>query len=84
MSLQNILYQTIKKLGYHWYRWGGTPLAREDLYQTSIEVRSTPSPIVEPMFIIYDKILPRSALICALIVFDQTLGYKIGNVNNIR
>jgi hypothetical protein len=58
MSLQNILYQALGKLGYHWYE-SGTPRTREGLYQTSIEVRSTPSSIVEPMFTIYGKALPR-------------------------
>ena len=78
---------------------GGTPLARDGLYQTCIQVRSTPSPPAEPMFTIYGKALPRrseakdSALIRALIFIDDALGYKIGDVkyvdylllrNNIR
>jgi hypothetical protein len=58
MSFQNILYQVLEKLGYHWYELG-TPYTGEGLYQTSIEVRSTPSSIVEPMFTIYGKALPR-------------------------
>ena len=97
-SLQDILCQALEKLGYHWYE-GGTPRTREGLHQTSIEVRSMPSPTTEPMFTVYGKALHRrcetkdSALIRALIFIDQTLGYKIGDVkyaqylllaNNIR
>ena len=65
---------------------GGTPRTREGLHQTSIEVRSMPSPAVEPMFTVYGKALPHrcetkdSALIRALIFINQTLGYKIGDV----
>jgi len=66
----------------------GTPLTREGMYQTSIEVRSTPSPAVEPVFTIFGKSLPcrceamDNALIPALIFIDKRLGYKIGDVNN--
>jgi hypothetical protein len=86
MSFQNILYQALEKLGYHWYELG-IPCTNEGLHQTSIEVRSTPSPTVEPMFTIYGKALPRryeakdSALIRALIFIDESLGYNIGDVN---
>ncbi|KAG2657559.1 hypothetical protein PVAP13_1KG295133 [Panicum virgatum] len=57
-SLQGILCQALEKLRYHWYE-EGTPCTREGLYQTSIEVRSTPSPTAEPMFTVYDKALSR-------------------------
>jgi hypothetical protein len=89
MSLKNILCQALEKLGYHWYK-SGTPRTREGLYQTSIEVRSTPSSAAEPMFMIYGKALPRrceakdSALIRALIFIDESLGYKIGDVNYVQ
>ena len=68
----------------------GTPVTREDLYQTSIEVRSTPAPTGEPIFTIFGKVLPRrcetkdSTLICALIFIDKSLGYKISDVNYIK
>ena len=97
MSLQNILCQALEKLGYHWYEGGrgGTPLAREGLHQTSIEVRSISSPAEEPLFTIYDKTLPRrceakdseakdSALIRVLIFIDQTLGNKNDDVNYVQ
>jgi hypothetical protein len=86
MSLQNILCQTLEKSGYHWYVFR-TSRTREGMYQTSIKVQSTPSPVVEPIFTIYDKALPRrcesknSAFIHALIFIDKSLGYKIGDVN---
>ena len=57
-SLQDILCQAVEKLDYHWYE-GGTPCTREGMYQTSIAVRSTPSPTAEPIFTIYGKALPR-------------------------
>ena len=69
---------------------GGTPLAREGMYQTSIEVRSISSPAEEPVFTIYDKTLPRrceakdSALIRVLIFIDQTLGNKNDDVNYVQ
>ena len=88
-SLQGILCQALEKLRYHWYE-EGTPCTREGLYQTSIEVRSTPSPTAEPMFTVYDKALSRrceakeSAIIHALIFIDQSLGYKISDVNYVQ
>jgi len=87
MSLQQILCQALERLGYLWYE-SRTPRTREGLYQTSIEVRSTPSPAVEPVFTIFGKSLPcrceamDNALIPALIFIDKRLGYKIGDVNN--
>ena len=69
------------------------------MYQTSIAVRSTPSPTAEPIFTIYGKALSRrseakdSALIRAFIFIDDALEYKISDVkyvdylllrNNIR
>ena len=53
-------------------------------------VRSTPSPIAEPIFTVYGKALPRrceakdNALICALISLTKPWGYKIGNVNYVQ
>ena len=87
MSLQRILCQALEMLGYHWFKFG-TLLTRKGLYL----VRSTPGPppAMEPMFIIYGKALSRrceandSALIRALIFIDQTLGYKIGDVNYVQ
>ena len=86
-SLQGILCQALEKLGYHWYE-GGTPCTREGMYQTSIEVRSTPSPTAEQMFTVYGKTLSRrceakeSAIIRALMFIHQSLGYKIGIGND--
>ena len=76
-------------MGHHWYE-RGTTLAREGLYQTSIEVRSISSPAEEPVFTIYDKTLPcrceakDSALIRVLIFIDQTLGNKNDAVNYVQ
>jgi hypothetical protein len=45
---------------------------------------------VEPMFTIYGKALPRwceakdSAFIRALIFIDESLGYKVGDVNYVQ
>ncbi|PUZ39847.1 hypothetical protein GQ55_9G375700 [Panicum hallii var. hallii] len=62
MSLQIILCQALEKLGYHWYE-SGTPRTRKGLYQTFIEVPSTPSLAAEPMFTIYGKAFPRRSVL---------------------
>ncbi|KAG2628455.1 hypothetical protein PVAP13_3KG246927 [Panicum virgatum] len=72
-SLQGILCQALEKLGYHWYE-GGTPCTREGMYQTSIEVRSTPSPTAEQMFTVYGKTLSRRC--------EAKERYKIGIGND--
>ena len=47
-------------------------------------------PTAEPMFTVYGKALPRrseatdNTLIRALIFIDDSLGYKIGNVNYVQ
>jgi hypothetical protein len=88
MTLQNILCLALEKLGYHWYK-SGTACTREGPYRTSIEVQYILSPATKPMFTIYGKALPYrcerkdSALIRALIFIDDSLGYKIGDVNFI-
>ena len=98
MSLEEILCQAVKQLGY--YSTEERPVyTKEGLYQGSFQFRTTPDPTAEPMFTIYGKALPRrseakdSAPIRALIFIDDALGYKIGDVkyvdyllfrNNIR
>jgi hypothetical protein len=89
MSLKIILYEAMDKLGYHWYEFG-TPRTREDMYQTSMEVRSTSFHAVEPIFAIYGKALPRrceakeSTLIHTLFFIDGSLGYKIDDVHYVK
>ena len=56
----------------------------------SIEVQSTLSPAAELIFTIYGKTLPRKCeakdneLTCTLIFIDESLGYKIGNINYVK
>ena len=89
MSLEEILCQAVEQLGY--YSTESRPAyTREGLYQNSYEFRTTPDPIVEPMFTVYGKALPRRSeandccLILALIFIDDALRYKIGDVNYVQ
>ena len=89
MSLEEILCQAVEQLGYYSTE-EGLVQTREGLYQSSFQFRTTPDPTAEPMFTIYGKALPRRseakdrALIRALIFIDETLGYKIGDVNYVQ
>ena len=89
MSLEEILCQAVEQLGYYSTE-SGPAYTREGLYQSSYEFRTTPDPIAEPMFTVYGKALPRrseakdSCLIRALIFIDDTLGYKIGDLNYVQ
>ena len=89
MSLEEILCQAVEQLGYYSTEEGPVH-TREGLYQGSFQFRTTLDPTAEPMFTIYGKTLHRrceakdNALIRALIFIDQSLRYKIDDVNNVQ
>ena len=89
MSLKEILCQAVEQLDYYSTEYGPV-YTREGLYQSSYKFRTTPNPLAEPMFTVYDKALSRrceakeSTIIHALIFIDQSLGYKISDVNYVQ
>ena len=49
MSLEEILCQAVKQLGYYLTEYGPV-YTREGLYQSSYKFQTTPDPLAEPMF----------------------------------